>query len=122
VSSIFPCRYHIPECLCCKSFLYKEKVFQSMIDFKATNTLLLLQHPPTYTVGRRFKDETGMKDQINKLSKLGSEFHFSKRVRLSVICFDCNVGWSNHISWTRTAGWIPHFSFKRFWFGCERVC
>jgi lipoyl(octanoyl) transferase len=37
------------------------------------NLLLLLQHPPTYTVGRRVRDVDP--NEINRLTKLGAEYH-----------------------------------------------
>jgi lipoate-protein ligase B len=74
-----------------------------LVSNQLTNTLLLVEHPPTYTVGRRIKEFT----HEQKLQTLGAEFIFSKRVALN-----SSIGRSNHFSRARTISWISDSQFK----------
>ncbi|KAJ4836082.1 Lipoyl ligase [Turnera subulata] len=56
----------------------QEKLASDRKAHKISDTLLSLQHPPTYTLGKR-KTEHNLLVQISELEKMGAELHYTQR-------------------------------------------
>ncbi|GLT76555.1 hypothetical protein SLA2020_482080 [Shorea laevis] len=60
------------------NYLDALKLQEKLVSHKISDTLLSLQHPPTYTLGKRCTDHN-LLVPMSELKKIGAELHYTQR-------------------------------------------